>query len=111
MALEDTIPDLLRKCKRNILSILFRLDPKKMRRSARQTLVKRIEVLGHPGSEKRGQAHADLTAFGTMRAAADLASDDQRAHTALRQIVVLGLETHPDGFAEGLSSVNSTLGT
>ncbi len=53
-------------------------------------MVKRIEVLGHPGTEKRGQAHAGLRAFGTARAAADLARDDQRANTALRQIVVRG---------------------
>ena len=55
-----------------------------------QTLGERIEVLGHPGSEKRGQAHAGPTAFGTARAAADLASDNQRANTALRQIIVRG---------------------
>src|SRR6266446_2421528 len=53
-----------------------------------QTLAERIEMLGHPGSEKGGQAHAGLRAFGTACAAADFASDDQRAHTALGQIVV-----------------------
>jgi hypothetical protein len=42
-----------------------------------QTLVERSKMLGHPGSEKRGQAHAGLRAFGTACATADITNDDQ----------------------------------
>ncbi len=40
--------------------------------------------------KETGEAHAGLGAFGTAGAAADLAGDDERANTALRQIVVRG---------------------
>src|SRR5258708_6796090 len=53
-----------------------------------EALVKRIETLSYPGAEEARQSHTGRTAFGTARAAADFASDDQGTNTALSQIVV-----------------------
>src|SRR5947209_870799 len=64
------------------------LTQRRLRGQQGQTLVERIEVLGHPAAKKTGQAHPGVTAFGTARAATDLASDNPRANTALGQLVV-----------------------
>ena len=53
-----------------------------------KALLERVEVLGRPSSKERSQAHARLGALGTARAATDFARNDQRANTALGQIVV-----------------------
>ncbi len=45
-------------------------------------------MLGHPGAEEGGQSHASGTAFGTTGSSADFASNNQRANTALSEIVV-----------------------
>src|SRR5258708_979974 len=66
------------------------LTQRRWRGQQSEALLERIEVLCHPGAKEACQAHAGLTAFGTACAATDLASDDQRANTALRQIVVRG---------------------
>ena len=52
--------------------------------------MERIESLSHPGAEETGQTHARRTALGAACPAADFARDDQRADTALREIVVSG---------------------
>ena len=55
-----------------------------------QTLQERIESLSRPRAEATKEGHARLGAGGAARAATDLACNDQRAHPALRQIVVRG---------------------
>ncbi len=53
-----------------------------------QTLQEGIEPLRSPGAEATEEGHARLGAGGTARATTDFARNDQRAYTALRQIVV-----------------------
>jgi len=55
-----------------------------------KALLERIESLGDPGAKEAGQAHVGRAAPGTARPAADFASDDQRTHTPLGQVVVGG---------------------
>jgi len=51
-------------------------------------LVERIQVLCHPGTKETGESHTGLGALKTAGSPTDLASNDERAHTALGQIVV-----------------------
>ena len=51
-------------------------------------MLERIEVLSHPRAKEASESHASLRACGAARAATDLASYDQGAHTALGQIIV-----------------------
>ena len=55
-----------------------------------QTVQERVEPLSCPSAEATEEGHARLGAGGAARAATDFARNDQRAHTALRQIVVRG---------------------
>ena len=50
--------------------------------------MKKIQVLCHPGAKEIGESHPGLGAFRTAGTLTDLAGNDERAHTALRQIVV-----------------------
>ena len=51
-------------------------------------MVERIEVLSHPGAKETGESHTGLGAFRTASSPTDLAGNDQRTHTALREMVV-----------------------
>lgn len=61
-----------------------------------QALSERVEALSEPGAKEAGQAHAGLTALGRARSPADFASDDQRTHTALGEVVVGGYAREGD---------------
>jgi hypothetical protein len=50
--------------------------------------MKRIETLSHPGAKEAGESHTGVRALGTASATTDFACNDQRANTALGQIVV-----------------------
>src|SRR6266699_352387 len=70
------------------------LTQRRWRGQQGKALAERIEMVSGPGAEKRGQAHTGVTAFGTECAATDFASNDQRADTALGQIVMCGNSRH-----------------
>ena len=53
-----------------------------------QALEERIETLSGPGAKETKEVHARVGAFGTARAPTDLARNDERAYTALGQIIV-----------------------
>ena len=53
-----------------------------------QALEERVETLSDPGAKEAKEIHARVRAFGAVRAATDLACDDQRAHPAFGQMMV-----------------------
>jgi hypothetical protein len=55
-----------------------------------QALEEGIEALSGPGAKEAKESRARVRAFRAARAAADLACDDQRAHTAFSQVIMGG---------------------
>jgi hypothetical protein len=53
-----------------------------------EALEERFETLNGPRAIGTKEIHARVGTFGAARASTDLACDNQRAHAALRQIIV-----------------------
>ena len=56
----------------------------------------RIESLSSPRTKEAEERHARLGTVRAARTATDFARNDQRAHTALRQVIVRGNPWHGD---------------
>jgi len=74
--------------KQRTLAILFTLNLMGLLGKQSQTVQERVEPLSRPSAKATEEGHAGLGAVGAARAATDFARNDQRADTALGQIVV-----------------------
>src|SRR5713226_3423020 len=71
-----------------VMMILFTLNLMGLLGKQSQTVQERVEPLSRPSAKATEEGHAGLGGVGAARAATDFARNDQRADTALGQIVV-----------------------